>query len=146
TALHLVRDINEIKDYSVGLAGLLSPPPELALWGGRLFEPHAEGGIFPGATMLLIGFASFVSWRVWQYGSQETRTRDEQVLIALSAIAAAVGLSVYVVGPWAIGPLTVGELRKPFSLAVLFRVLAFLRGRWMRRAWRAQSNLRRGVG
>ena len=139
TALHLVRDINEIKQYSVGLTGLLSPSPELTLWGGRLFQSHGEGGIFPGATMLLIGLASFVFWRVWQYGSHETRTRDEQVLIALSAVAAAVGLSVYIVGPWAIGPLTVSELRKPFSLAVLFRVLAFLRGRWMRRAWREQS-------
>jgi hypothetical protein len=139
TALHLVRDINEIKQYSVGLAGLLSPPPELALWGRRLWDSQGETAIFPGATMLLIGVASFVSWRVWQYGSHEKRNRDEQLLIVLSAVAAAAGLSVYIIGPWAIGPLTVSELRKPFSLAVLFRGLAFLRGRWMRRAWHEQS-------
>src|SRR5436190_18048406 len=114
TALHLVRDINEIKQYSVGLAGFLSPSSELALWGGRLFEPHWEGGLFPGATLLMVGAASFVSWHVWQYGAKETRSRDERVLIALSAIAAAVAVSVYLVGPWAIGPLTVSELRKPF--------------------------------
>src|SRR4029079_17662691 len=90
TALHLVRDINEIKQYSVGLAGLLSPPPELALWGRRLWRSQGEAAIFPGATMVLVGLVSFVSWRVWQYGSHVTRNRDEQLLIVLSAVAAAV--------------------------------------------------------
>jgi F5/8 type C domain-containing protein len=138
-ALHLVRDINEIKANSVGFGDILAASPDLAVWGNRLVPPHGENAIFPGATMLIVGLASFVVWRVWRYGANESRTRDERVLIVLSAIAALVGMSVYVVGPWAIGPLTVSELRKPLSLAILFRVLGFLRGRWMRKAWREQS-------
>jgi hypothetical protein len=64
TALHLVRDINEIKQYSVGLGGLFSASPELALWGRRLFEPHWEGGIFPGATMSWSGSRRCIVARV----------------------------------------------------------------------------------
>jgi len=36
SALHLARDINEIKRLSVGVADLLSPSPELVTWGSRL--------------------------------------------------------------------------------------------------------------
>jgi hypothetical protein len=139
SALHLVRDINEIKQFSVGLADLFAPSFELVVWGSRLIRANPERTIFPGATMVIVGVLWFVASKTWRRESDEPRTVDEMWLTALSAIFAAAALSVFVVGPWSIGPLTVSEFHKPFSLAVLFRLLAFLRSRWMRRAWRRHS-------
>jgi hypothetical protein len=139
TALHLVRDINEIKRLSLQFGDVFSPSPELLLWGSRLIPAQPERTIFPGVTMLAVGLIWLIASKTWRSASAETRTKDEKVLIALSAITAIVGLSIFVVGPWALGPLTVTDFRKPFSLAVLFRALAFLRGRWMRYAWRRHS-------
>jgi F5/8 type C domain-containing protein len=139
TALHLVRDINEIKRFSVQFVDFFAPSPELVLWGSWLAPARPELTIFPGATMLAVGLMWLIASKTSRNASAETRTTDEKVLVVLSAIAAIVGLSIFVVGPWALGPLTVADFRKPFSLAVLFRVLAFLRGRWMRNAWRRQS-------
>jgi hypothetical protein len=138
-ALHLVRDINEIKRYSAGLADLFAPSPELVFWGSRLLPDRPERTLFPGATMLIVGLLWLVASRTWRHASGESRTWDEKVLTALSAIAAAISVSIFIVGPWAIGPLTVGDFRKPFSLAVLFRLVAFLRSRWMRCAWGRHS-------
>jgi hypothetical protein len=108
-------------------------------WGSRLVADQPERTIFPGATMLIVGLLWLVRSRTWRSASAEPRTRDENVLTALSAVAAIVALSVFVAGPWAIGPLTVRDFHKPFSLAVLFRLLAFLRSRWLRGAWRRHS-------
>jgi hypothetical protein len=139
SALHLVRDINEIKRLSVGLADLFSPSPELVTWGSRLIVAAPERTIFPGLTMMIVGLVWFATSRTWLSASGEPRTRDEKILIWLSGVAAIAALSTLIVGPWSIGRLTVGDFRKPFSLAVLFRLLAFLRGPWMRRAWRGHS-------
>ena len=57
----------------------------------------------------------------------------------ISAAAAVVAFSAYFLGPWAIGPLTVSDFRKPFSIAVAARLVAFLGGPWMRRMWREHS-------
>jgi hypothetical protein len=138
-ALHLVRDINEIKRFSVQFVDVFAPSPELLLWGSRLIAARPECTIFPGATMLIVGLIWLITSKTWRSVSTEIRRTDEKVLVALSAVAAIAGLSIFVVGPWAIGPLTVADFRKPFSIAVLLRVLAFLRGRWMRGAWRRQS-------
>jgi hypothetical protein len=139
SALHLARDINEIKRLSVGVADLLSPSPELVTWGSRLIVASPERTIFPGLTMMIVGLAWFAMSKTWRSASDEPRTIDEKVLIWLSGVAVIVALSIFVVGPWSIGPLTVGDFRKPFSLAVLCRLLAFLRGPWMRGAWRRHS-------
>lgn len=139
SALHLVRDINEIKRLSVGFADLFSPSPELVTWGSRLVVAAPERTIFPGLTILIVGLLWIVTSRTWRSASDEPRTLDEKILIWLSGVAVIAALSTFVVGRWSIGPLTVGDFRKPFSLAVFFRVLAFLRGPWMRRAWRRQS-------
>jgi hypothetical protein len=138
-ALHLVRDINEIKQLSIAVTDLFAVPSDLVVWGSWLVPGRSEKGIFPGATMLIVGVVWLISSKPWRQVSGEPRKRDERVLVALSAVAAAIGLSIFVVGPWAIGPLTVSDFRKPFSLAVLFRLLAFLRGRWIRQAWREHS-------
>ena len=141
TSLHLVRDINEIKRFGVDIADFLSAPPELALWGDRLWPARPETAVFPGATILIVGLIWLVSARIRGVTSSQVRTLDEKVLIALSAGAGLVALSVVAIGPWAVGPLTVSDFHKPFSLAVLFRMLAFLRGPWIRRGWREHSTV-----
>ncbi len=80
SALHLVRDINEIKRYSVGLADLFAPSPELMTWGSRLVADQPERTIFPGATMLIVGLLWLAASRTWRSASAEPRARDEHVL------------------------------------------------------------------
>ena len=137
--LHLVRDINEIKRLSVDVADLASAPADMMLWRELLRPARPEAASFPGATILLVGAVWLVMW--WRYDRQRNpeRTADEKALIALSAVAALVAISTFVVGPWAIGPLTVTYFYKPFSIAVLLRLLAFVRTPWFRRAWRSRS-------
>ena len=62
-ALHLVRDINEIKGFGVDLADLLTAPAELLVWGSRLWPARPETAAFPGITLLLVG----ATWLVWSW-------------------------------------------------------------------------------
>ena len=49
--LHLARDINEIQRFSLDISSVLSAPPSLALWGGRLLSSQFETAFFPGLTV-----------------------------------------------------------------------------------------------
>jgi hypothetical protein len=89
----------------------------------------------------MIACAVVAAAAAWQRARRQPsrRTWDQQVLIGIAALAGLVALSFYVLGPWRIGPLTVSEFRKPFSIAVAARVLASLRSERVRRAWREHS-------
>ena len=137
-SLHLARDINEVRRFGVDLADVLSPAPELVLWGSRLLPPHPERAIFPGATMVILAGVWLLTRRRAAV-SPEDQKLDEPILLGLAAVAGLIAASVLAFGPWSLGPLTVGDFRKPFSIAVLFRLLAWLRGRWVRKAWREES-------
>lgn len=139
SSLHLVRDINEIKRFGMDVSDILRAPSEVALWGSHLWPARPETASFPGATVLVVGLVWLAVTWLRRPEAPQRRTRDRTIFIALSAAAALVALSTFVVGPWAIGPLTVGDFHKPFSLAVLFRLIAILRGPWARRAWREHS-------
>jgi hypothetical protein len=140
TSLHLVANIEEIKRFGVDLGDVLSAPPDLALWGSRLWPARPETAIFPGVTVIAVGVCWLVSIRLRRGAtSNERRTLDEKVLIGCSAASGVVALSAVLIGPWAVGPLAVADFRGAFSLAVLLRALAFLRGPWVRRMWRERS-------
>jgi hypothetical protein len=140
SALHLGRDINEIKQLSVDLADGWHIWRENIVWGPLLAAARPETATFPGVTMLIVGAVWLgSSWMRRRSTRHAPKTIEQQVLIALAAIAGLVTLSIFVVGPWALGPLTVSDFRKPLSLAVLFRLLAWLFGPWVRQAWRQHS-------
>lgn len=137
--LHLVRDINEIKRFGADLADVFAAAPDLALWGERLGLARPETALFPGATVIVLGLVALFHARRRAPVAEERAARWRQPVILISAVAAAVALSALVVGPWAIGPLTVREFHKPFSIAVAARLAAFLGGPWVRRGWRDRS-------
>jgi hypothetical protein len=138
SALHLARDINEIRGFGVDLGDFMAAAPDLALWGGRLGLARPETAAFPGLTLLALGLVAIVAARAERSGTEPQR-RWQQVFVLLSAVAAIVAFSAYLYGPWAIGPLTVRDFHKPFSIAVAARVTAFLGGPWMRRMWQRRS-------
>jgi hypothetical protein len=140
--LNLARDINEVKRFSADISSFFSAPSELALWGSRLGASHVETALFPGLTVAVVGAAAWVLTR--RMGPADRRRWPAwRKLSALAAlIAAVVACSALVVGPWAIGRLlTVTDVHKPLSLA-LIALIATAAGscRW-KRAWRERSPL-----
>ena len=150
-ALHLTRDINEVKAFGVDLADFVTAAPDLAVWGGRLGVARPETAAFPGLTLVLLAVAALLRTRRGpaSSGSTTSAAPDEdassgqatwpRVCVWLSMVAALVAFSAYAVGPWKLGPLSVKEFHKPFTIAVYLRVAAFLGGAWVRRHWRARS-------
>ena len=138
--LHLARDINEIQRFSADIASVVSAPPDVLIWGGRLLSSHFETAIFPGLVVVtIVAVAATNAFR--QRTRSAARWRPDQLALAGFAIAfALIALSVVVAGPWSIGRVvTVGNAFKPFSLAVLAVVLLIGGAEWMRRAWSTRS-------
>ncbi|MBS1817327.1 MAG: discoidin domain-containing protein [Acidobacteria bacterium] len=136
--LHLLRDINEIKDFGVDLADFVAAPDSLLVWGGRLGPTRPETAAFPGLTVIVLAVVG--AYVLWRHAVRvHSVVRWPRVLVFLACAPLLVALSVVVAGPWAVGPLTVGEFRKPFSIAVMLCVVAFLGSGWTRRMWRERS-------
>lgn len=142
-SLHLVRDINEIKRFGADISQVLAAPPLLQFWGGLLPGARPETALFPGLTLLVLaGAAAWAQVSRSRSGASDAvgpPPRWRKVAISVSAVAAAVAFSAVTFGPWAIGPLSVRDFHKPFSIAVAARLLAFLGGPWTRQMWRRQS-------
>jgi hypothetical protein len=137
-ALHLLRDINEIKRFGVDLADFMRAAPDLAVWGGRLGLARPETAAFPGITLPALGVLSLIAARP-AGARHEPQAPWQRAFILISAAAALVAFSAYLIGPWKLGPVSVRDFHKPFSVAVAARVAAFLGGAWTRRMWREQS-------
>ncbi len=138
SSLHLARDINEIKRLSVDLADLSAAPAQLAVWGGRLGAPRPETAAFPGVTLIVLTATALwaVSPRLWSRGW----FGGWRSIVGLAAlVAAAAAASVLFVGPWRLGPLTVGNAHKPFSIAFGATLLLVLSAPATRDAWRRKS-------
>ena len=137
---HLARDINEVQQFSTDLAGFLSAPPELALWGGRLLPSQYGTAMFPGITVAILLIAGVAYAIRHRRPSTPNRSTLRRFLAVVSGVCVLIALSALIVGPWSIGPvLTVSNFHKPFSLAVLFGLLWFGLGDRWRRVWREAS-------
>lgn len=138
--LHLARDINEIQRFSADVAGLLSAPPALALWGGRLLPSQFETAFFPGLTVVALFLISSVLAFRRRVRERQALTRLRQISGVVALVLAIIAVSVLIVGPWEAGLLvTVGNFHKPFSLAVLMGLVWLAGSVWWRRAWRERS-------
>lgn len=140
--LHLARDINEIERFSVDLAGFLSAPPDLAIWGSRMWPSQFETACFPGATVAIVLLAAGVL--TWCHRSHAPQSRSPVRTIAwvVALGFALVAVSALIFGPWAVGSaVTVGNFHKPFSLAVLAGLIGLMSSTWWRRAWIERSML-----
>jgi hypothetical protein len=139
---HLARDINEIQQFSTNLAGFLSAPPELALWGGRLLPSQYGTAMFPGITVAILLIAGIAYAIRSRRPSTPSRSSFRRFLAVVSGVCALIALSALMFGPWAVGSLlTVSNFHKPFSLAVLFGLVWFASGDRWRSMWGSRSTL-----
>ena len=137
---HLTRDINEIRRFSVDLADFLRAPSELVVWGERMWVGRPETTVFPGATVCaILAVWMWVEWRAARYDARTGPAIEERVLLYVSMAAGVIAVSALTIGPWRLGPLSVSDFHKPFSIAVYARLLAWVRGRSMRDGWQARS-------
>ena len=117
------RSLGEISAFSADLTAILSASPRLALWGwmDELWAPESQ--LFPGLTVIcLLAFA--VTKLPWPPPGAPPRwvTRLRRLFATLSAVFLLIMLTRFVGGPWEIAALniSVSQLDKPFSLAMLF--------------------------
>jgi hypothetical protein len=138
-ALHLSRDVAEIKRYSADLADFVSVPEGLWLWGRVLPPSLVEATLFPGLTMLAAGAIwGAVTWRGGR-ASGTPQSRHARFLIWCSMVAVAVGIGAAQFGPLPFGPLGTIGVKGALAIAIAARLLAAIRGGTVLRAWQSQS-------
>jgi len=138
--LGLRRGVAEMEVFSADVASLFAAPPDLTLWGRILPTLGSERDLFLGLTLTLLTIAVAVaSWRTRAWAPPLSSWR--KVVLALGAVLACVGGSVFVVGAWAITPigLTVARPHKPWSLALVAFVVAGLGSPRLREVVRRRS-------
>ena len=143
SALHLTRDINEIRDLSVNVTDLLTSAPELLVWHRWLPAAGVETAAFPGITAIAVAMIGLVIWlREPSHEAPDDRgfSMVQRAFGGVAAVALAVTLTRALFGPWHVGPLSVAEFRKPFSIAVFALLIVLLSGRWIRRAAATRSD------
>jgi hypothetical protein len=137
--LHLKRAITDIIALSADAGSFLSAPPELVIWGHRLIESTPPPPLFPGATILGIGLIATFEWTARRVRRPSAVSAVRLVLGAAAILCLMVASSMFVVGPWTLGPLRVSQSYKPFSLAVAAAALYFASGPVWRETWRSRS-------
>jgi hypothetical protein len=145
SALRLTRDINEIRNLGIDVADLFRSSPDLLIWHRLLPGAGVEVAAFPGITVVVIGLVGLTSWwprrsaRERRPGSERRLTLDRIALSAIAAVAIGATLIRDVIGPWHLGPLSVTDPRKPFSIAVLALAVLLFRTRPVRHAAETRS-------
>ena len=136
--LHLSRDINEIKRFGVDLVDFIAAPPQLTVWGGRLGASRPETAVFPGVTV--IALAATAAFATGRRLAPPLRLRGWRLTIGLVATGAvSIGASVFVLGPWRLGTLSVGNAYKPLSIACAAALILLVSSKAVQQAWRRQS-------
>ena len=138
--LHLRRAITDIVSLSVDLANFFTVPPELVIWGRHLSSDRLPG-LFPGITIVIILLATTLT-RTYRGVSMPSRLALDRVIPGILALAClGVACSELLIGPWSLGPLTVSQAYKPFSLAVVAALGFVLRGPLWRQLWQTRSTV-----
>ena len=141
-ALHLVRDINEIKRFSADLTGLAAASPDLAVWGSRLVAARPETALFPGATVAVVLAIAGVRVLRRRAADRSRWPPGRRAAAGVAVAAGVVALSAVVIGPWRVGRvLTVDEFQKPFSIAMIAVLAVAIQSVPWRAAWRERSTL-----
>ena len=138
SALHLQRSIDDVRRFSADVGSLVSAPAENVLLGRHLTSRQSYG-LFPGLTLCAcLGTAIVIGWRR-RAPERLVLGTDRIVLVVIGITALLAFVSVLVVGPWRVGPLTMTRPHKPLTIAILAAVIYALRGPRWRQVWRTRS-------
>lgn len=107
---------------------------------GRVIPGEATSW-FPGITvagLLIVALVIAIRNRV---PVASHRPWYRQALLGLAVLTGTAALSTVLVGPWAVGPLTVSQLHKPLSLAIVAATAYLATGPRARRLWTSRSTV-----
>ena len=136
--LHLRRGITDIVNLSVDLSNFVNVPPELVIWG-RYLSSDRLPGLFPGITVLIILLATTLTRTRRNVGTPSRFALDRVILGFFALLCLGVAVSKMMIGPWRLGPLSVSQAYKPFSLAVVAALGFIFRGPGWRQIWQTRS-------
>ncbi len=128
----LQRSINDIVELSADVTSIVTASPLSAVWGWTAPLNGSERQLFPGATVLAVVAVALVASA--RTRPVEVGSRASKALLAAAGAFAAIAASALWLGPWRIGPVSVGTPVKPFSLAFAALLGAFACSRRVRDA------------
>ena len=151
--LGMSRSIVEIEELSADIAGFVTAPVRLGLWGGMRPWPSPEGALFPGLFLPLIAIAA--AWWAWQerrraldVSSAWPRWRTLCAILGVATLLIACIPAIF--GPVALDlglvRLSISQAYKPMSVAALLLLCAGLGSVSLHAAWRRRSLLAFYIG
>ena len=146
--LHLSRSIGDVRAFSADIGSLFSAPWDVVLLDDVLtwVQPY---GLFPGLTLTsLLVAAGVFAWRSRRRAPSPIPpgfAPDRRIALAAALVFAAIAASVFIAGPWQVGPVSVGQGYKPLTVALVAALYVAARGPGCRRAWRDRSLLAFGM-
>jgi hypothetical protein len=145
-AYGLRRWPDEIQAFSADVASILTASGNLRLWGWLRMIDRPESSLFPGTVLILVILAGIImAWAAAAHANMRRLRATRLVLLgaALFGLIASVPLWY---GPlkleiFGIRLLSVRSPQKPFSVAVLLAVIAFVMHPSIRAGWQRRSSL-----
>jgi len=135
----LARGLGDIVTLSADVTSIATASPLSLLWGWTSAWNGGERQLFPGVTIvMLVAIAVVASLRS---APREGGSRASLALLAIATVIACVAASALWLGPWRLGPLSVGTWYKPFSIAVYLSIGALLASPTIKAAYRRRSLL-----
>jgi len=137
-SLQLRRSIDEIVRFSASIESFFSAPASNLMFG-ELLTARQSYGLFPGLTVVLCLAVAVVLHLRHRPPMPMAITRDRAILAAVAVAAAGAAASVWLAGPWKLGPLSASTPHKPLTLAILAATIFLLRGPRWGAVWRART-------
>ncbi len=136
----------EIQSFSADVASVLKASGNLRLWGWLNVVDRPESALFPGLALITVLTVGIVlAWSTAARGNMQ-RLRATRILLAGAIVFGLVAATPLWLGPWKIDLfgirlLSVRTPHKPFSVAVLLAVVAFVLHPSIRAGWGRRSPL-----
>jgi hypothetical protein len=137
-AFGLKRLFSEVVILSADVTSLVTAPALSLLWGWTSSLNETERQLFPGATISLLVLTGMTA-AILRNRAGPRQNKTSATLAVMAVLPGLIAASAVWLGPWRIGPVSVGTAFKPFSVAVLLVVAAVLASSWTRGAFRRRS-------
>jgi F5/8 type C domain len=138
-AYGFARTFREIQALSADLSSFVTASPMMVLWGWTSSLNGPERQLFPGLTIVALTLAGLGMSQRTAAASSDRLSAVANWLAGLALGFIAVALSALWLGPWNVGPVTVRDAFKPFSVAVALFALSIACHPAMRDAFRRRS-------